>query len=96
MPDRFFLRKRHSMKQLSWEITLRAVEGLCIFSGCDPVAGSGKRHASVGSYMLRWYKCAEVCILKSQTCVAWFGHGCSGNRTHWNPNGIMVWAWMLW
>ena len=28
--------------------------------------------------MLRWYKCAEFCILKGQNCVAWFGHGCSG------------------
>ena len=26
----------------------------------------------------------------------WFGHGCSGQRTHRNTNGIMVWAWMLW
>ena len=26
----------------------------------------------------------------------WFGHGCSGQRTHQNTNGNMVWAWMLW
>ena len=96
MPGGFFLKKRSNMNQLSWAITLRAVEGLCIFRGCDPVTGAGKRHASVRFYMLRWYKCAEFCILKGQNCVAWFGHGCSGTRTHWNTNGILVWAWMLW
>ena len=26
----------------------------------------------------------------------WFGHGCSGHRIcSWNPNEIMIWAWML-
>ena len=72
----FFLKKRPNIKQLSWALTLRAVEGLCIFRGCDPVTGAGKRHALVGFYMLRWYKYAEFCILKGQNCVAWFGHGC--------------------
>ena len=23
-------------------------------------------------------------------------YGLGSNRTHWNTNGIMVWAWMLW
>ena len=58
------------MKQLSGEIALRAVEGLCLFRGYDPVTGAGKRHASVGFYMLRGYKCAEFCIGKGQSCVA--------------------------
>ena len=44
------------------------------------MTGADKGHASVGFFMLRWYKCAEFCILKGQNCVAWFGHRCSGNH----------------
>ena len=39
---------------------------------------------------------ALVSALIETRTEMWFGHGCSGLRTHQNTNGIMVWAWMLW
>ena len=37
----------------------------------------------------------SACALGTRREI-WFGHGCSGRRTHQNTNGIMVWAWRLW
>ena len=36
-----------------------------------------------------------IALIRPQTEL-WFGHGCSGYRTHLNTNRIMVWAWMFW
>ena len=37
---------------------------------------------------------AVVTALMERWTELWFGHGCSGTRTHGKMNGIMVWAWM--
>ena len=55
-------------------------------------------HRGVAYYRIRSEGLAETAYAFGKQTLLWFGHGCSGYRTHseHEQNFIMVWAWILW